>query len=104
VSVEVGYERVRLGRRHPVRWWVYLFVAQGRRRAPRRGVVDRGFRFARGGLATDEAEAREEIRLAREQAAREWRYWTHQPSHMLGPGGELVPLDEVLLEIEGKTG
>lgn len=104
MSVEVGFERCRVGERHPFRWWVYLHVEEGRPQAPRRGVVDRGFRFARGGFAVNETGARNEIALAREQADREWRYWRHQPSHALGDRGNLIPLDEVLLQIEGGPG
>lgn len=100
--IESGFERVTFapGRTHdvrrPLRWWLYLHLDDARPQAPRRGVVDRGFRFARGGLASIPAEAKREIENALAEARLEWETWTHQPSHALGPGGILIPLDEVL--------
>lgn len=98
--VEVGYERLRVGGIAPdVRWWLFIYLENTRPQGPRRGVVDRGFRFARGGACSSEDEARRALERARSEARAEWARWTHQPSHLLGPGGELVPLDEVVPEL-----
>jgi hypothetical protein len=98
--VEVGLERVRLGGSGPdVRWWLFVYLENARPQGPRRGVVDRGFRFARGGCCATEDEARRDLDRARVEARIEWLRWTHQPSHLLDPSGELIPLDEVLPEL-----
>jgi len=99
---EFGHERDSLhDRRDVVRWWLYLEVSEGRNQQARQGVVDRGFRFARGGRANTPQEAEYKLMVAREEANVEWRLWTHQPSHMLGARGELIPLGEVPLQLEG---
>lgn len=95
--IEMGYERDALGGRPlSVRWWIYLNIPGRRDQGARRGVVDRGFRFARGGRTNTIDEAEEALIRARADASRELQLWGHQPSHALGPGGQLVPLDEVL--------
>jgi hypothetical protein len=99
-AVDSGYEFDR----HPeqagplgIRWWVYIFIPgeKLRNQRPRLGVIDRGFRFARGGRAGSSEEAERLIAEAYEVAAHEARHWKGQPSHELGPAGQLVPLDEV---------
>lgn len=98
--IEIGYERIRLAGSDPdVRWWLFIHLEEGRPARPRLGVVDRGFRFARGGCVVTDDEARAALELAREAARAEWTRWQHQPSHALGPRGELVPLDEVIPEL-----
>lgn len=100
--IEAGYERVSFtSTALPIRWWVFLQVdgAQLRNQEARQGVVDRGFRFARGGMAVNANQARAEIGYARDEAEVELAEWQHQPSHALGPVGELIPLDEVRLEL-----
>lgn len=77
-----------------VRWWVYLEVLNARPQGPRRGVPDRGFRFARGGRAGTTEEAMEAILDATATSERELARWRHQPSHALGPDGRLVPLED----------
>lgn len=100
--VESGYELDRLGpsgRDHLVcRWWLYLHVPGDRLRhqAARRGVLDRGFRFARGGRAATVEEAQAHLARAADEARHEAELWRRQPSHRLGPSGELIPLDEIL--------
>ena len=96
-EMQVGYERDTFGS-HPAgafRWWLYVLVPGSRNQAARRGVIDRGFRFARGGRAYTEDDARREIARAQGTAEREMSYWNAQPSHALGPHGELIALDEV---------
>lgn len=98
--IEIGYERVRLGGSDPdVRWWLFIHIEEGRPQRPRLGVVDRGFRFARGGCVASEDEARERLKSARDEANTEWMRWQHQPSHALGTRGELIPLDEIIPEL-----
>jgi hypothetical protein len=100
-TFESGYERDSLhARRDVIRWWMFCEIQDGRYQPARQGVVDRGFRFARGGRATTPQEAEYKLQVAREEANVEWRLWTHQPSHMLGARGELIPLDEFPLELE----
>lgn len=104
--IQQGWEHDRypgLSRGDQIRWWLYIELTPGigRPAAPRQGVIDRGFHFARGGRCETEDDARWQLIRAREAAEREWRFWQHQPSHMLGPAGELIPLDEVLPEREG---
>lgn len=99
--IEQGWERDSLHRtadgQPPIRWWLYVFLepGTGRRSKPRRGVVDRGFRFARGGRVWHEADAQAALARAARDVHNEWVLWSHQPSHALGPRGELIPLDEV---------
>lgn len=99
-QVDSGYEYDR----HPeqagpdgIRWWVFMFVPGYllRNQKARLGVTDRGFRFARGGRASTPEEAERLIADAYAEARREASHWTGQPSHALGPGGELIPLDSV---------
>ena len=98
--LESGYEADRLtGQPDAYRWWIYLHIPSGRPQEPRRGVPDAGFRFARGGRATSPQEAAYRLDLARGEANAEWAFWTHQPSHLLGPDGSLIPLGtQVALE------
>lgn len=96
--IRSGYERDRLDAAPlSIRWWLYLEDEEGRARnqQARKGVVDRGFHFARGGRVNTEQEADECLRLALIAAQAELVSWQHQPSHALGPGGQLIPLDEV---------
>jgi hypothetical protein len=101
---EFGYERDSLSARSDVggsiRWWFFVCVPGRRFRQARRGVIDRGFRFARGGRVETAEQAEQAVRAARDVAEWEIRIWNHQPSHRLGPAGELIPLDVVLPEIE----
>jgi hypothetical protein len=97
--IEVGYELDALAGRDRVRWWVFLEISGGRYQPARHGVVDRGWRFARGGRADTPEQANEMIELARRDAQDEYVRWTHQPSHALGPDGSLIPLDDVPLEL-----
>jgi len=98
--IEIGYERIRLdGSAHDVRWWLFIHLEEGRPQRPRRGVIDRGFRFARGGCVATDDDARAALELARDEARSEWSRWQHQPSHALGANGELIPLDEVIPEL-----
>jgi hypothetical protein len=104
VVVEMGYERDRLNMARgslDVRWWLYIFIPGEKLRpsAPRLGVVDRGFRFARGGRASEATDAEHQIAHAYDLARQEAAYWRGQPSHGLGSAGELIPLDEVLPEL-----
>ena len=104
---EAGFERDRIGDSysndpgHVIRWWFYVWIpgARLRNQSPRLGVVDRGFRFARGGRSRTADDAGAMLRLAHEEARREAVYWRGQPSHALGAAGELIPLDEVLPEL-----
>ena len=102
---EYGFERDRVGpagRDHlVVRWWIFLYTPglNLRNQRARLGVVDRGFHFARGGRTATEEEARRLLSEAHTDATREAEYWRGQPSHMLGPAGQLVPLDEVVPEL-----
>lgn len=84
-----------------MRWWFYVFIpgSLARSREARQGVADHGFRFARGGLAPSVPEAEAQIARSRELARAEIRDWQHQPSHMLGPNGDLIPLGEVVPEL-----
>lgn len=105
-DIDYGYEFDRLGAGFDglvVRWWlvVRLDGEDGRRQRPRLGVVDRGFRFARGGRVRTAQEAEDALHDARGQAEREADYWRGQPSHALGSAGELVPLGEVVAELTG---
>ena len=98
---ELGYERDDLhDRRDVIRWWLYCEIPVSRYQPARQGVVDHGFRFARGGRATTVQEAEYKLDVARSEANVDWRLWTHQPSHLLGEHGELIPLDEVALQLE----
>lgn len=90
--------------RHPeqsagigIRWWVYVFIPgeKLRNQRARLGVPDRGFHFARGGRAWSAEQAQDRIREAYEVAQHEARIWTGQPSHSLGPNGELIPVDDL---------
>lgn len=105
---ETGFEKDRLnpGMGETIRWWVYIFVpgAAMRNQRARLGVIDRGFHFARGGRATDADEAESLIMEAVEVAQHEARFWTGQPSHALGPAGQLIPLDEVIGELPRGAG
>lgn len=102
---EAGYERDRIGPNGRgnlvIRWWMFLSVpgARLRNQRPRQGVVDRGFRFARGGRVATEEEAATLLEQARHDAQREVQYWRGQPSHALGPAGELIPLDAIIPEL-----
>lgn len=100
--IESGYELVTLNRDTPlpVRWWLYLHVEGARPQQPRKGVVDHGFRFARGGLTVDREAAFAAIAAAEDEARNEWALWRRQPSHALGRDGRLIPLDDVPLELE----
>ena len=105
-QIEVGYERDRFGppsawSHLTIRWWLFLFVPgeKLRNQRARQGVVDRGFRFARGGRAATEEEARRLLSAAHSEAQREVDFWRGQPSHALAPNGDLVPLDELLPEL-----
>lgn len=93
--IEVGYERDSFSPGDPIRWWVFVAVQGRRNQRARQGVIDRGFHFARGGRCAEPYQAESLIRQAREQAESELHRWEHQPSHALGPGGELIALDEV---------
>jgi hypothetical protein len=97
--IEAGLERLSLA--GDVRWWLFIHIEGERARPqrPRRGVVDRGFRFARGGCVASDESARSALEIARDEAREEWARWQHQPSHALGPRGELIPLDEVIPEL-----
>jgi hypothetical protein len=98
-----GYERDRLdGAPLSIRWWLYLEDEDGRARpqAPRKGVVDRGFHFARGGRVDTPDEAEAAVEQAYREALYELDVWRHQPSHALGPGGQLIPLDHVVTHPE----
>lgn len=103
MEVDHGYERDRLdGRRGlPIRWWLYVALdgAEGRPQRPRLGVVDHGFRFARGGRVRTDDAAQAALRAAYEEANRELGFWRGQPSHRLGPNGELIPLGELAPEL-----
>lgn len=76
-----GLERVTLGarRRGAFRWWYFVNVP--------------GFAFARGGRADTAADAQAEIDAAYHQALAERDEYRHRPTHQLGPGGQLIPLD-----------
>lgn len=98
-TLEMGVEKDRLDERvSGWRWWFYLHVpdAEGRPQDPRQGVQGNGFSFARGGRAPDRHSADLRLRRAWDDAEREFRLWQKQPSHALGPNGELVPLGEVV--------
>jgi hypothetical protein len=102
VQLEYGFERDRLyAGAGVVRWWVYVFVpgAEGRPQGPRKGVLDRGFKFARGGRVATNAEAEDALREAFAEGRAEIHFWRGQPSHALGPNGELIPLDALLPEL-----
>lgn len=100
VEIDAGYERDRLtGGGLAIRWWIFLSLENARPQRPRQGVVDRGFRFARGGRVATEEQANEALYLARGEADRELVYWRGQPSHALGPHGELIPLDAIREEL-----
>lgn len=96
---DFGWEADRVGRDAaglpPIRWWLFARALNARPQGPRKGVVDRGFRFARGGRAATEAAATAAIQAAVAEGVRELEVWKRQPSHALGPGGALLPLDEV---------
>lgn len=98
-QVESGYEadRLRTTRAGAYRWWLYVQIEGKhlRDQRARKGVVDHGFRFARGGRTYTVADAIAAIREAERQAVAECRSWQGQPSHALGPRGELIPLDRV---------
>lgn len=103
-QLNVGFEKDRLGGwpgELNVRWWVYLWVPGHKLRNSRArlGVEDNGFTFARGGRTHSEEHAGQLIREAQTEAEREMSYWRGQPSHALGPSGELVPLGAVAPEI-----
>lgn len=96
--LEQGYELDRLhGLRFPVRWWFFAHVPGDRVRnqRARRGVVDNGFRFARGGRCESPDVARVLLREAHHDAEGELRLWRGQPSHALSPAGDLIPLGPV---------
>lgn len=100
----MGYERDRLNGvagEAEIRWWLYLEVPgeELRNQQARLGVADPGFRFARGGRATTTREAEEALRDALAEAGREVEFWRGQPSHALGPDGELIPLGELRPEL-----
>lgn len=96
-KIESGYEADRIdgGYAYPIRWWFYASGDGGRNRRARQGVVDRGFHFARGGRVNTAEEAATALRLAAIACRAEIETWLHQPSHRLGPGGSLIPLDVV---------
>jgi hypothetical protein len=100
-AVEMGYERDRVGGAPgslDIRWWLYLEVPgeKLRNQKARLGVMDNGFRFARGGRAATAEEAEMALAAAYVEAQREVEYWRGQPSHALGAGGELIPLGETI--------
>lgn len=78
---QAGFERVTLGaRRHGAfRWW--YFVETG------------DFRFARGGRADTAEQAQAELNLAYRMALAEELEYKHRPTHLLGPAGELIPIE-----------
>jgi hypothetical protein len=99
-QIEAGYERDRItGGDFEIRWWFFLSIPgeKLRNQRARRGVVDRGFRFARGGRVGTPEEATAMLTAAAQDAEIEAAYWRRQPSHALGSSGELLPLDEVRL-------
>lgn len=103
--VEAGYEKDSLTRTHlAIRWWCYLHIKNARNQEARRGVPDDGFRFARGGRCSTPREAQNLIRRAQDDARTEWETWIHQPSHVLGRRGELIPVNELPLELMELTG
>lgn len=99
-QVSVGFEQDRLGgapEDRNVRWWFYIWVPgeKLRNQKARLGVEDNGFTFARGGRTHSEERAAQLIALAQAEAEREIAYWRGQPSHALGPAGELIPLRQL---------
>ena len=104
-QISVGFEKDRVGS-DPVfsldiRWWFYIWIPGGklRNQDARLGVEDHGFTFARGGRTHSEEDAQHEIEKAQREAEREVEYWRGQPSHALGPNGELIPLGELAPEL-----
>lgn len=98
--IESGFEADRLrpsNRAGSYRWWLYVQVEgeQLRDQRARKGVADNGFRFARGGRAYTPEECRFWIGQAELDAVAECQMWMRQPSHLLGPAGQLIPLDQV---------
>jgi len=101
-DLDSGYERDRLhGFELEIRWWLFVQIdgPHARPQRPRLGVVDRGFRFARGGRVSTAEEAENALRDAHAEARREIEFWAGQPTHALGPLGELIPLDELVPEL-----
>lgn len=103
-QISVGFEKDRLGGAPgalDIRWWFYIWVPgyKLRNRQARLGVSDNGFAFARGGRTHSGEHASQLIAEAEAEAQREIEYWRGQPSHSLGPNGELIPLDEMRPEL-----
>lgn len=99
-QISVGFEADRLGGPPDaldVRWWFYVFVPgeKLRNQQARKGVQDYGFAFARGGRCRGAKEAQAHIAEAQREAESEIEYWRGQPSHALGPSGELIPLNQL---------
>lgn len=103
--IEVGHERVTL-HRNDWRWWVWIVEDVDpllRRRGVARGsrpVTPGVFRFARGGRAEFEDDARYLMEDALRIADRELAEYAYRPTHALGSGGELIPLGAPAREIE----
>jgi hypothetical protein len=104
-GVDFGFERDSFTDKDGIRWWFVVTLPGHRLRnqAARQDVIDRGFRFARGGLAGDEDSARAHIRAAAGSASFEISRWQRQPSHYLAADGSLVPLDELTSSIAELT-
>lgn len=83
LEVDSGMERSSLARRRQAfRWWFFASDSDG-------------FRFARGGRADSMDEARREVSVAWRLAVGEQEERGRRPTHLLGPRGELIPVDEV---------
>lgn len=101
-TIEQGFERDRLaGDGLLIRWWFVLFLddEDGRSQRPRQRVASEPEAVVVGGRVESDQEARTALEEAKREAEREYEYyWRGQPSHVLGLGGALIPLDRLELE------